>query len=340
MSGKTAKIQDVARVAGVSTATVSRALSNPDMLTERTRKVVFDAVRETGYRVNRAARNLRTQKAGAVLVLVPNLGNPFFSQILSGISSVISDTDYSLLVADTADSPSRGKLLVDYFRDSRIDGLISLDGGLSASDLDLLAGQGGDNRIVFTCEWMLDGDYPSVRSDNARGAWLAMEHLHALGHREIAHITGPEGNVLTYARRDGMLAARREFGLPVREDFILRGDFTLKCGYDAAARIMALETRPTAVFCASDMVAFGLIAGLTAAGVKVPEEMSVVGFDDIEMSEYYVPALTTIRQDRQELGRRGASWLLKLLDDGELARDSVHTVDVSLVARNSTTRRT
>ncbi|MCX2724589.1 LacI family DNA-binding transcriptional regulator [Roseibium salinum] len=117
MVQKNARIQDVAREAGVSTATVSRALSNPELLTEATRESVFAAIRSTGYRVNRAARNLRTRQAGAVLVLVPNLGNPFFSQILAGISEVIGERDYAVLIADTTDHASAGKRLVDYFRD-------------------------------------------------------------------------------------------------------------------------------------------------------------------------------------------------------------------------------
>lgn len=130
MSVKSVRIQDVARAAGVSTATVSRALSNPELVAKETRDSVQEAIRTTGYRLNRAARNLRRMQAGAVLVLVPNLGNPFFSQILAGISAGFARSDRSVLIADTCDLPQTSRRLVDYFLDARVDGMISLDGGL------------------------------------------------------------------------------------------------------------------------------------------------------------------------------------------------------------------
>jgi LacI family repressor for deo operon, udp, cdd, tsx, nupC, and nupG len=342
MVQKTARIHDVARAAGVSTATVSRALSDPQLLTEATRKAVFEAIRTTGYRVNQAARNLRKRRAGAVLVLVPNLGNPFFSQILAGISAGFKGSDYSVLIADTAGSSPPETALVDYFLDARIDGMISLDGNLPAADLAPLGPNGFSDRIVFACEWVQDAPFPSVRSDNMEGARLAIRHLHQLGHTAIAHVTGPESNVLTHARREGMIAERQRLRLPARAEWIIRGDFSLRSGHEAAREIVGMEHRPTAVFCASDMVAFGLISGLAEHGLSVPGDISVVGFDDIEMSAAYVPALTTVRQDRRRLGTRAAALLLDRLDrpEGEQPEQPapVELVDVSLSVRASTAR--
>lgn len=336
---KAARIQDVAKAAGVSTATVSRALSKPDLLSEATREAVFTAIRETGYRVNQSARNLRRQRAGAVLVLVPNLGNPFFSQILSGLSEVFADSEYSVLIQDTNHLPSDHRGLVDYFLDSRIDGMISLDGSLSHEALDLMAQSGVADRILCACEWVAGVSLPSVRSDNYKGAQLAIRHLHDLGHRRIAHVTGPAENVLTNVRRDAVLAARAELGLPSRPEWIMRGDFSLEAGRAAAANIigMAMEDRPSAVFCASDEMAFGLISGLHGAGLSVPGDISVVGFDDIDLAEYYIPGLTTIRQDRLAIGRRAAERLLNRLDGGPLrGSDGIDLIDVALVVRGST----
>ncbi|TYC79775.1 LacI family transcriptional regulator [Stappia sp. BW2] len=338
MAQKIARIQDVAREAGVSTATVSRALSNPELLTEATRQTVFAAIRSTGYRVNRAARNLRTQQAGAILVLVPNLDNPFFSQILAGISAEFGSRDYSVLIADTKDHTTGGKHVVDYFLDAQIDGMICLDGAISSEELQLFEDNGVSGKIVFACEWVQDGALPSVRSDNLHGAQLAVRHLYDLGHRKIAHITGPQENVLTHARREGMMAERTRLELPAREEWIIRGDFSLESGRMAGQRILAMNDRPTAVFCASDQVAFGLISTLTANGLRVPEDISVVGFDDIELSEFYVPALTTIRQDRRALGARAVSLLLECLEASTasqaIAAEPV-IVDVELVVRAS-----
>ncbi len=337
MKRKSVTIQDVARTAGVSTATVSRALTNPEKLSGTTRDTVLEAIRTTGYRVNQAARNLRKQQAGAILVLVPNLENPFFSQILSGISAGFAQTDLSVLISDTMSEETVGTAVRDYFLNGRIDGMICMDGSLTSEDLVQFDVSGYGDNIVFACEWVKDAPYPSVRSDNYTGATKAMEHLYALGHRKIAHITGPAGNVLTTMRRDGMMAARRQLQLPFREDWIIRGDFSLASGRDAAQKILAMSDRPTAVFCASDMVSLGLISGLEAAGVSVPRDMSVVGFDDIEMSAFAMPALTTIRQDRRGLGTTAAELLLHQIQaETPLPRNHVSMLDIELVSRDST----
>ncbi len=335
---KTIRIQDVALAAGVSTATVSRTLSDPEKVTKETRESVFEAIRATGYRLNKAARNLRKRQAGAVLVLVPNLGNPFFSQILAGISAGFAQSDVSVLMTDTTVQHESGKSLVDYFLDSRIDGMICLDGGLTLDDLDHLAAHNVGDKIVFACEWVHGSDLPSVRSNNALGAQMAIRHLYDLGHRKIAHITGPQGNVLTRARREGMLSERQRLNLPARDDWIVRGDFSLQSGRDAAQKIAAMSDRPTAVFCASDMVAFGLISGLNGLGLSVPDDISVVGFDDIEMAEFSSPPLTTVRQDRNLLGRRAAQRLLERLKGGQTGSSdlNIDELDVQLSVRQST----
>ncbi len=335
MAPRSATIQDVAKAAKVSTATVSRALSNPALLSEATRKQVLEAIKTTGYRVNQAARNLRMQRAGAVLVLVPNLGKPFYSEILQGISDGFAGSDFAVLIADTESRPLPDGELAGNFTDGRIDGVVSLDGGLAPSALDACRTAGVDGRIVFACEWVEGYDFPSVQSDNTEGARLAIQHLADLGHRKIAHVTGPQGNVLTTVRRRGVVEERARLGLPVHDDWIIRGDFSLQSGHEAAAKIIAMRDRPTAVFCAADTVAFGLIAGLHAGGLRVPEDISVVGFDDIDMSEYYVPALTTIRQDRVRLGRTAARQLLQQLT-GPPSAAGLQLLPVELVIRAST----
>ncbi len=342
MERKPARIQDVARAAGVSTATVSRALSNPDLLAEATRKAVMEAIRDTGYRVNQAARNLRKRRAGAVLVMTPNLGNPFFSEILAGISATLSETDYSVLIADTQDHADMVRTALDYFGDARIDGMISLDGRLSPQRLAEMEASEYADAIVFACEWVNGMHLPSVRSDNAKGARLAIRHLYGLGHRKIAHVTGPAGNVLTRERREGMLAERARLDLPARDDWIIRGDFSLASGRAAGQRILAMTDRPTAVFCASDMVAIGLISALHEGGVQVPADMSVVGFDDIDIAGHTIPPLTTIRQDRSALGTVAARRLLRQIEPpatpDPAPAPAIEMIDVALVVRHSSAR--
>ncbi|MEM6728473.1 MAG: LacI family DNA-binding transcriptional regulator [Pseudomonadota bacterium] len=328
-------MQDVARAAEVSTATVSRALTAPERVSTRTRAAVAEAVRATGYRVNQAARNLRTQRANAVLVMVHNLGKPFYSEILAGLSEGFAGSDYAVLITDTESAPLAEGALAGYFRDGRIDGAISLDGSLSRRALGECTAQGVGERIVFLCEWVDGAGFPAIKVDNGEGARIAVEHLYHLGHRRIAHVAGPEGNVLTETRRRGMVEACRAFGLPVPPHWLFPGDFSLESGQAAAARILAMAERPTAVFCSADMAAFGVISGLRAGGLRVPEDISVVGFDDIEMAAVYDPALTTIRQERRQLGQRAAQVLLARVTGQE---EPGEMLPVTLVERASTAR--
>jgi len=330
------RITDVAQVAGVSTATVSRALTQPDRLSEKTRQRVFDAIRTTGYRVNRAARNLRTQRAGAVLVLVPNLGNPFFSLILSSINDVFAANGYSVLVFDSQQPSAPDQVVSDYLFNGSADGVITLDGHMSATMGETLKNADLLRNVVFCCEWSDKLLLPSIRSDNPLGARLAVDHLVALGHRKIAHVTGPSDNILARVRRSVFEDRCAHHGLSIAPDWIIPGDFTLSSGARAAERLIALADRPTAVFCASDEIALSLISRAQQAGLRVPEDLSVVGFDDIEIAGHVSPALTTIRQDRALLGRMAAEELL-----GRLQSDpSPHAVPISFAPVELITRST
>lgn len=337
MTKKALTVQDVARVAGVSTATVSRALTDPDKVSKTTRSAVFDAVKKTGYRVNRAARNLRTQKSNAILVILPDLANPFFSEILEGIASRLSSAGYSVLVAGTKQISAAGEQLIDYFDDGRADGMIILDGDQSPDVLETLAKAKQSDQIVFACEWIDRTDFPSVRSDNLFGAQAAVQHLFDLGHRKIGHISGPEGNVLTQSRRDSAIVEMTRLGIPPRAEWIISGGFKLEDGQRAAKEFLQMEDQPTALFCASDLLAMSLISELGRHGVKVPEDLSVIGFDDIELAEYFIPSLTTIRQDRFTIGRDAAEVLIKRIRGSEDASQSlIQMVPVGLVEREST----
>ena len=337
MMKKAIKIQDVARAASVSTATVSRALSNPEKLTESTLKIVSDAIIETGYRVNRNAQNLRRQKANAILVLAPNLGNPFFSQILAGIYEGFAKTECSVLIADSLQLENKEARILNAFADGSIDGVISLDGDFSAEQLEKFTKYNVNDKIVFACEWVFDATYTSIRSDNEKGAILALRHLYDLGHRKIAHVTGPEHNVLTKSRRDGLNSERERLGIKINPEWIIRGDFSIESGFEAGLKILKMLDRPTAVFCASDETAFGLISALNSGGINVPGDMSVVGFDDISLSETFIPSLTTIRQDRRFLGLQAAKRLCSTMNNNDNQQTNrIEVVDVELIVRAST----
>ncbi|WP_245727343.1 LacI family DNA-binding transcriptional regulator [Paracoccus isoporae] len=325
----------MARIAGVSAATVSRALSKPDMVSEATRKLVEAAVLETGYIVNVTARNLRQQQVGGVLALVPNIANPFFSQILSGIAETLRAKGLNLLVLDTisASTPAPNAPLASYLNRARCDGVIVLDGRLEPE----LLTHPSCPPVVQACEFNSMLEAPRVLADNVAGGRLAAEHLTGLGHRRLLHLTGPVGNTLTISRRKGFEEGLYRAGIDPAQDLTrIEGDFSLRAGFEAAGRIAGMEALPTAVFCDNDEMAMGLIHGLHKAGLAVPDDISVMGFDNIEWSNYGLPPLTTIRQRRAVLGQKAAETLLAVLD-GERPEAEV-ILPVELLPRDSTAR--
>ena len=336
MATEVPTIQDVARVAGVSTATVSRALSNPERVSESARRKVLEAVEKTGYVVNEAARNLRQQRANAIAVIAPDLSNPFFSSIIAGIEQIAGPNGYGVLVTE---STMTGQGAFDHSRlltSARVDGFVVLDGLMDLSQLSNRAKSASQVPVVSACEYPEDIPAPSVTVDNAGGAEKAVRHLAELGHTKIGHITGPRGNILTTTRLQGFRAGLKAMGLTVHEDYILPGDFNLEAGKLAAEIWRTMKDRPTAMFCASDQQAFGFISQLSRQGFSVPEDVSVIGFDDIEVSGFFVPALTTISQPRLELGRMAARMLLDRIN-GQSHREGLHPqLDVTLVVRDST----
>jgi LacI family repressor for deo operon, udp, cdd, tsx, nupC, and nupG len=255
-------IQDVAREANVSTATVSRALSLPGRVSEDTRRIVMEAVERTGYAVNRTARNLRRQETNSILVLVPNLGNPFFSRILAGIEARLARDGYNVLVADTRHPEGRTERLLDYFHVNRADGIICLDGTLPRTFF--ANGSASVPPVVFCCEWVEATDRPSIRFDNVGGEAAAVRHLVEHGHRKIAHILGPADNVLTRERLAGFRHGLERHGLEARPEWIFDGDYSLQSGVEAARRWIALDDRPTGITAASDIMACGFVSELHA----------------------------------------------------------------------------
>lgn len=331
------KIKDVARLAGVSTATVSRALSKPETVAPKTREAVLAAAAQSGYRVNLSARNLRSKRAGAIIVLVPNLGNPFFSEILAGIESVTTTKGLSVLMLDTKQSGSNPAFLFSYLQGARADGIISLDGTLPDSLLDTEESTVANLPTVFACEWHHQDRFPSVRADNAQGARLAVEHLIELGHTKIGYVDGPAGNVLSQERQAAMRSALKQAGITPVEDWFLSGDFSLDAGVRAARALLDLPNRPTAMCCANDETAFGLISESHKQGIEVPGHLSVVGFDDIDICRRYIPPLTTIRQPRTSLGTTVAEMLVARFENGEYQQESLrNTLPVELIIREST----
>ncbi|MBN9347021.1 MAG: LacI family DNA-binding transcriptional regulator [Devosia sp.] len=329
-------IQDVARHAQVSAATVSRVLSSPERVSESTRDRVTKAVRDTGYTINQAARTLRMQRAKTILTAMPGIGNPFYSTILDAVVTTAASRGYGVLVTGRlGDDPA--KWLSDYYQSNRADGLLLFDGFLDTRKLHAITGANTQMPLVAAYDELPDPQINSVITDNLQAAERAVAHLHALGHRRIGHISGPSRNTFPNERLVGFRKAMFEQRLETREDWIFAGDYTMAGGRAAAGYFRNLKEMPTAVFAGNDEMGIGLIAALRKAGIECPRDISVIGFDDISISENYSPALTTMRQPREEIGRIAVETLINILERTVPSSEPIRVLLQSeLVVREST----
>ncbi len=326
-------VQDVAREANVSTATVSRAISNPKMVSEKTRLKVTEAVAKTGYVLNHAARNLRRRNTDTIVALVPDIGNSHLSNVLQGIETVCDERDFKVLIADTRKPSMSRSTFLDYLSKANCDGIISLDGHFSIAEMRSI--QPDMPPIGTAGEWSDDPDVPIAVINNLLGAKMAMSHLIELGHTNIGHITGALDHRPGLDRLEGFRASLMHVGSDPDAAWVFEGDYTIEVGVEAAKDFLQLDIKPTAVFCARDRTAFGFMSTLAAAGVSVPDDVSIVGFDDLDIAAYYIPPLTTIHQPRRKVGAQAAQLMLRLID-GEKPRTTRNQIEPWLVVRNST----
>ncbi|MDX8354507.1 LacI family DNA-binding transcriptional regulator [Cognatiyoonia sp. IB215182] len=333
---KRATIEDVARIAGVSTATVSRAIHTPDVVSDSTRKAVNGAIDETGFTLNQAARNLRQQRANAIMVLVPDIGNTFFSEILAGIERVASSAGQTILIGHTAKDPLREEKYLNSLINGQADGALLLNGHLPSSFVHRIKGTSQKPLpIVSVSEALEDQIVPHVGTDNARAAETATTYLLEKGHRHILHLRGPLDNILTHQRMAGFQNAMEKAGQIVSPASYIAGDFSIESGIAAADQLLAATEHPDAVFCANDEMAIGLMSQLAAHGVKVPQHISVIGFDDIAFAATASPGLTTIAQPRSAFGERSMHILLDLIQQGGVATRTEEILGFHLIERAS-----
>jgi LacI family repressor for deo operon, udp, cdd, tsx, nupC, and nupG len=309
-----AKIKDIAQRAGVSPATVSRALSDSGLVAEPTLSRIREAAQSLDYRPNVRARNLRTQKSMAVLLVVRDVSNPFYLEIFKGVEATAREAGYSVLMGNTENHSDREAEYFDMLRDGHADGMILMNGKLPSSH----ARDAGRLPIVVALEIIEHCALPHVQIDNVAAAYGAVKHLLSLGHRRIAHVCGPIPEVMSVLRREGYRAAMAEAGFDVPEGYEPIGDYTIPSGAALCRQLLSRPDKPTALFVASDEMAFGAINELRRLGLDVPGDVSVVGFDDLFLSECFYPPLTTVSQPRADIGKQAMKQLLRVMngDDG------------------------
>ena len=328
-------IYAVAKRAGVSTATVSRVLSRPDVVAPNTRRKVMRAVETLGYVPNSAAKNLRTFRSDKILVTVPDLSNPFFSLILQGIEDTAGRAGYSVLVGDTQHDVKREERYAQMLKRKEADGLIFLGHRLPkpvAAFVRTMAPRCAP--VVNGCEFSPRLGVPSVHIDNAKAAYEAMDHLYRLGHRRIGVITGPLVSPLSRDRLQGSKARAKKQKAGHRFT-VIEGDFSIESGTVAAERLLAAHNRPTAIFCFNDEMAMGVIQTAKRHQLRIPDDLSVVGFDDIRFARCIDPPLTTIAQPMRAIGEGTVRLLLEILN-GESTPPVSMTLPHTLIIRSST----
>jgi LacI family transcriptional regulator len=326
-------IYDVAREAGVSTATVSRALNDTGQIAPATRKAIEEAVERLGYRPNTIARSLVTKSTQTIAFLLPDITNPFYAALVNGIQQIALESDHTMLLCTTEGDPEREEEYLSLLRAKQVDGAL-VDGLVLPPDR---IAQFVEDGFPIVC---LDRDInsksvPLVQVDNKRGARLATEHLLELGHERIAHVAGAPELRISAERLTGYREALNAARLRDDSRLVATGHFTEDGGYEATRSLLESDVQLTAVFAANDLSAIGVINALTESGRKVPEDVSVIGFDDLRLSAYTSPPLTTIRQPAVEIARRATEILIGLIN-GRRVRRLHYLLEPSLVVRGST----
>ena len=326
-------MKDVAEKAGVSTATVSRALMNPDKVSVATRQKVEQAVIAVGYAPHGLTRNGRRSETQTILVIVPDICDPFFSEIIRGVEVTAAQEGYLVLIGDCAHQNQQEKTFLDLLLTRQIDGMVLL-----GSQIPFDPAQDDQRSLppmVMANEFAPEMSLPTVHIDNLTAAFEAVNHLLQLGHHRIACIAGPEEMPLCQYRTQGYIQALRRSNLPVDPTYIVRGAFSFEAGAQALTQLMSLPQPPRALFCHSDMLALGAMNQARRLGLRVPQDLSIVGFDDIELARYCEPPLTTVTQPRYQIGREA---MLLLLDElqGKRVSSGSRLLDAELTVRGTT----
>jgi DNA-binding LacI/PurR family transcriptional regulator len=325
-----ATMEDVARLAGVSRALVSLVIRGSPKVSAHRRERVLLAAEQLGYRANAMARGLASRRTRTVGILLNELHNPFYAEIMDGIDEGAAEHDYRVLIG-TAGRRAKGEhATLEAFLELRADGLVLVGPRLPSRDIIAVA---ASTPVVVVARDIRSSLVDSIKNDERAGARLVVSHLARLGHRRIVHVDGGAG-AGAGARREGYRQAMREHGL-AREIRVLPGDYTDVAGVEGAVRLLESGDLPTAVFAANDLVAAGLIDRIEEAGLRVPGDLSVVGYDNTYLAALHHMSLTTVNQPRPDMGRRAMEVLVERMEG--LRTTPVHErVTPSLVVRSST----
>lgn len=329
-------IKDVAKVAGVSPATVSLALSGDPRVNEKTRKLVREAADKLKYTPNEIGRSLRSQKTETIAFIIPNtsrhvFSHPYFAQLLEGITEVLDRHNYNLLLSTTPSEQEESVAYDKILRNRRADGIILSSASVKDRNLSRIVESGFP--VVYLGKWFHD-DVLTVERDDHGGAYLATEHLIRLGRKQIVHLSGPLDHQEAIDRLEGYKRALADNRILFDPALVIEKDFSRESGYAAGSELAGAGIPFDAVFAGNDLMAIGVLKAFMERKIRVPADVSVVGFDDIEMSTVVSPMLTTIHQPMKQIGMIAAEKLIAVLNRQEIAEKQT-TVSTALIVRES-----
>ena len=332
---KPVTLHDIAREAGVSFNTVSRALNDKPDVSEETKRRVLEVARRLDYRPNRLARGLRQRRTATIGVVVADLANPFFAEVVEGIDRVCTARGYGLVLANTEEDPARELAAVHSLVERQVDGVLLAPTQRDLASLHYLVKRGVPFSLL--ARFFKDFAAQAVINDDREGARLAVAHLLSRGHRRILFLNGPPYNSSALLRLEGYRLAHAEAGLPVDETLILTTNARMDGGETAVANALRNKLSFTAVFCFSDYVAFGALRALRRAGCRIPADVAVMGYDDVAFAELVNPPLSTVRIAKTRLGATAAQILLARIEGAETkGGETLITLPPELVVREST----
>ncbi|MBN1566195.1 MAG: LacI family DNA-binding transcriptional regulator [Anaerolineae bacterium] len=326
-------IIDVAREAGVSNSTVSRVVNNSELVKPETREKVLNAMMRLGYVVNQQARSLRGGRSQVVGVLVPDVGNSYIGEIIRGIDAELAANQYDLLLYTTHRRKTKESTHVATITRGLADGLLLLLPTNVQAYMESLQAQQFPHVLIDY--QAVDNKWTStIQSTNWQGAYDATQYLIELGHRRIGYVVGLREMQCSLDRLAGYRAALADYAIPFDPALVYYGDFYLPEGYDATTTLLQASPPPTAIFAANDLSALGVMEAIRSHGLSIPNDISVIGFDDIPDAAQFHPSLTTVRQPLEDMGRLAVRTLLKRLANPDLHGERVE-LPTELIVRNS-----
>ncbi len=328
-------IHDVAKLAGVSIATVSRVINSPDSVRTVTREKVLLAMSKCNYKYNALARGFVTKRSNTIGLIIPNINNPVFADSTLGVQEYADRKNLKVILGNSNYKYPQEENLVNALRESQVDGLIITTTDIKSDLLKTLVDEEFPFVLLFST--VKGGSFSAVGVDNYRGGYLATEHLVSLGHKRIGMVAGNFSMTdRSFHRWHGYKRCLMDNKISYDKKLVVQTDYSLSGGCESIKTLLDQPSPPTAVFCSNDYIALGAIKGAREAGLTLPEELSIVGFDDMQTASYMVPPLTTIRQPAYDMGRRAAELLLQLIE--KKSKPTQDMMATSLIVRESTSK--